>query len=181
MHLPATSSNEILTAFRISVAAESLIALQIEGTRRRILSILRISFFSLLIFFFLLRTSYNSPLPDSIRRFISADLSLSDYTKRISNSHGKKELLLPAPRFTAQLLLLDAEKFSATIFSPGSSFSFRFFSWNMYNVYNRSFVSKVGNLPRTRAPRDGAADFSSPAFSRCFFPFRLLPRLRDFI
>ena len=118
----------------------------------------------------------NSPLSDSIRRFPSVGRIIREDLVGIGKELVTLSLSLFAVRF-ALFPSLDAGNFFTTILYQGSAFSFRFSSWNMYNVYNRSSVSKVGNLPGRSTIVLAGLTF----LFWCFFPFRLLPRLRDFI
>lgn len=147
----------VLLVFRIRHGERSLIALQIDPLESA--AAVPLTIFPFFVF-----------LHCQIR--LDVFLPQVGLCERVSPRDGEKS----STRFVL-LPMLGAGNFSATILYSGSAFSFRFSSWNMYNVYNRSFVSKVGNLPGRSTPVLAGLTF----LSRCFFPFRLLPRLRDFI
>lgn len=107
---------------------------------------------------------------------IRLDVFLPQVGLREKVSFGERVIL--SPPLDLPCFFRSAQETSPQLSpTPRSAFSFRFSSWNMYNVYNRSSVSKVGNLPGCSMPTLAGLTF----LSRCFFPFRLLPRLRDFI
>lgn len=148
------------------VTARSLIALRIDGVRGPISRISRHSHFPFSYFVIL-------PLPDSIRHFPSAGrimrgdlagwgrvtLTALGFTLLLSRSPGKSSPRLSS--FRDLRFLSDFPLEICIMYITARPFR----KWETY--------LRILSPPRCAA--------GLTFLSRCFFPFRLLPRLRDFI